>query len=101
VKVITGWIGTAWDTAWQHLKDAASTAKDVIMAPFNAVKTTIDTILGLIEDLVRKIKGIHVPHIPNPFGKGSPAGAATPAGVGVGTFAAAPAVSRRGLHDQR
>ncbi len=101
-KAAIGWITSATKTAVTWIGDklgtAASTAKTIAVAAFNAYTKPIRTVIGWVKSLISWIKGISWPEPPEWMkkiggGLGNLFGSYTPAGGGAGAaYARVPAV---------
>lgn len=71
----------AWDAVWDGLKSAVSGLGAVLSAPFDAVASAVDWVVGKVQDLLDLIGKIKIPDLPGlgdlvPFAASSAASAA-------------------------
>jgi phage-related protein len=75
VGAVAGWLTRKVSGVRDSLTDAWRKIRDVGVGAFQALMAPVQAIIDLVQHLLDKISSIHLPHLPNPFSRGSGAGA--------------------------
>lgn len=60
ISTVASWLSTAFDVAVSTIKNVFTTLVDIVTAPFDAIVSAVQTAIQWVQNLIDKIKDIHL-----------------------------------------